>query len=214
MAADLDERDPSRFQAVRYECLDAVGHYFLRYAVPGAFGDVSDDGAPALRRRARWPTTRRRTQLLGRAMAALRPGDLLLVVSGFGMEPIERRQAPARARLRQPRAERHPRARAGRLPASPTAPTSRPGGYPRRRSSTWRRPSSTSSACRSARDMDGFARTDIFTPAFTAATADHVHSDVRAVGARDSGLDGRTRARRDSGLGTRDSRLDSAADIC
>ena len=48
--------------------------------------------------------------MLGRVMAALRPGDLLLVVSGFGMEPIERRQAAARAVRRQPGAERHPRA--------------------------------------------------------------------------------------------------------
>jgi hypothetical protein len=87
IAVVLDERYLSRFHAVRYECLDAAGHYFLRYAVPGAFGDVSDG---ELQRYggvlpAHYAAV---DQMLGRVMAALRPGDLLLVVSGFGMQPM------------------------------------------------------------------------------------------------------------------------------
>ena len=28
---------------MRYQSLDPIGHYFLRYAVPSRFGDVTDD---------------------------------------------------------------------------------------------------------------------------------------------------------------------------
>jgi Type I phosphodiesterase / nucleotide pyrophosphatase len=77
----------SRFLAVRFPGIDAVGHLFLRYADPSAFGDVSDE-------------ERRRfgglldqyygfvDTLVGREMEKLNPDDLLLVVSAFGMEPL------------------------------------------------------------------------------------------------------------------------------
>ena len=39
----LRERTDTRFLAVRLPGLDAMGHYFLRYANPSAFGDVSED---------------------------------------------------------------------------------------------------------------------------------------------------------------------------
>ncbi len=88
LAADLDRLTPAQFRAVRYECLDAVGHYFLRYAMPGAFGDVGEDEIhrfgdvlPAQYGVA--------DAIVGRELAALRPGDLLLVLSGFGMEPLD-----------------------------------------------------------------------------------------------------------------------------
>src|SRR6185503_1131808 len=72
---------------IRYAGLDAGGHYYLRYARPEAFGDVTED-------------ERRRfgrvlddyyayvDMLVGEAIASLREGDLLMVVSGFGMEPL------------------------------------------------------------------------------------------------------------------------------
>lgn len=78
---------PVQFTAVRYAGVDAVGHYYLRYAMPRAFGDVSDDE----RLRHGRVLEQYYTQLddiVGSAMTALGPDDLLLVVSGFGMEPL------------------------------------------------------------------------------------------------------------------------------
>ncbi len=78
---------PTRVTVVRYQSLDPIGHYFLRYAMPSAFGDVTDD-------------ERRRLgsvlethygfidAAIGRAIETLGPDDLLLVVSGYGMEPL------------------------------------------------------------------------------------------------------------------------------
>jgi hypothetical protein len=166
IAAALDERYASRFLAVRYECLDAAGHYFLRYAVPGAFGDVSDN---ELHRYggvlpAQYAAV---DQMLGRVMAALRPGDLLLVVSGFGMQPmsIGKRLLERTVGNPEPSGTHEPApdgflfafgtdVRPGRLPRGSVVdlvPTilyffGLPVGW----------------------DMDGFARTDIFTPAFSA----------------------------------------------
>ena len=34
---------PVQFTAIRYPGIDAVGHYYLRYALPREFGDVSDE---------------------------------------------------------------------------------------------------------------------------------------------------------------------------
>jgi Type I phosphodiesterase / nucleotide pyrophosphatase len=78
---------PVQFTAVRYPGIDAVGHYYLRYALPRAFGDVSDEE----RLRHGRVLEQYYTYLdgiVGRAMATLGPDDLLLVVSGFGMEPL------------------------------------------------------------------------------------------------------------------------------
>lgn len=88
---DLASRLPAlrdvRLLVLRYPGVDAVGHYSLRYANPRAFGDVQED-------------ERRRfgrvlddyyghlDTLVGRALASLQRQDLLLVASGFGMEPL------------------------------------------------------------------------------------------------------------------------------
>jgi hypothetical protein len=87
VAGALDETVRPDLSAVRYRELDTAGHRFLRYAMPRDFGDVSPeerrrdglvlDGAYA-----------RVDAIVGRALAALGPDDLLLVVSGFGMEPL------------------------------------------------------------------------------------------------------------------------------
>ena len=81
------EQRPVQFTAIRYPGVDAVGHYYLRYALPRAFGDVSDEE----RLRHGRVLEQYYTYLdgiVGRAMATLGPDDLLLVVSGFGMEPL------------------------------------------------------------------------------------------------------------------------------
>lgn len=78
---------PTQVTLTRYQSLDPIGHYFLRYAMPSEFGDVSED-----ERRRFGSIVDRHYGLLdeaiGRAMAGLGPDDLLLVVSGYGMEPL------------------------------------------------------------------------------------------------------------------------------
>jgi len=78
---------PARVTLTRYQSLDPIGHYFLRYAVPSEFGDVTDE-----ERRRLGPVLERHYAVLdeavGRAMAGLGPDDLLVVVSGYGMEPL------------------------------------------------------------------------------------------------------------------------------
>jgi predicted AlkP superfamily phosphohydrolase/phosphomutase len=71
----------------RYQSLDPIGHYFLRYATPSEFGDVLDDEHRTL-----GPVLEQHYRLIddaiGRAIALLGPDDVMLVVSGFGMEPM------------------------------------------------------------------------------------------------------------------------------
>ena len=87
LATRLADFNGVRLLAVRYPGLDAVGHYYLRYARPEAFGDVTED--------------ERRTygrvlddyynyadSLVGDALATLDADDVLMVVSAFGMEPL------------------------------------------------------------------------------------------------------------------------------
>jgi hypothetical protein len=154
-----------QFTAVRYPGVDAVGHYYLRYALPREFGDVSDD------ERLRYGRVLEQYYtyldgIVGRAMSALGPDDLLLVVSGFGMEPLslgkrilERAVGNAELSGSHERAPdgfvmaygRHVAkgnfARASVVDIAPTVLYY--FGLP------------------IARDLDGFARTDIFVNSFT-----------------------------------------------
>lgn len=87
VARALQEKVRPDFAAVRYRELDVAGHRFLRYATPRDFGDVSTDE----RRRfgqVLESAYARVDAIVGRAIASLGPDDLLLVVSGFGMEPM------------------------------------------------------------------------------------------------------------------------------
>lgn len=78
--------DPPFFAEYFYG-LDVVGHAFTRYAQPERFGDVSgaelrrfghvvDQYAAFL------------SQWVGELEKSLRPGEILLVVSGYGMQPV------------------------------------------------------------------------------------------------------------------------------
>ena len=165
IAAALDARDASRFQAVRYECLDAVGHYFLRYAAPAAFGDVSDD---ELRSYGGVLTAQYAAvdQLLGRVMATLRPGDLLLVVSGFGMQPMSVGKRLLERTVGNPEPSgTHEPAPDGFLFAFGT--DVRPGRLPRGSVVDLAPTFLYFFGLPVGRDMDGFARTDIFSPALS-----------------------------------------------
>ena len=87
IAQALARTRPPQVMVVRYQSLDPIGHYFLRYAMPSQFGDVTDD------ERRRFGSVLERhysmiDEAIGRAIAALGPDDLLLVVSGYGIEPL------------------------------------------------------------------------------------------------------------------------------
>ena len=158
---------PTRFTAVRYPGLDAVAHSFFRYANPSAFGDVSE-------------AERRQygrvlddyygfvDAVVGSAIESLQRGDLLLVVSAFGMEPL----SPGKRLLEQfvgnpGISGTHERAPDGFLLAygSAVAP-----GHPQRASLVDLTPTVLYYlGLPVARDMDGFARTDLFRPSFTAS---------------------------------------------
>jgi hypothetical protein len=87
LAAQLEAAFAPQFIVRRYVGLDWAGHYFLRYAVPREFGDVSDQEISRFGR-----TLDRHygyiDEEIGAAMSGLGPEDLLLVVSGFGMDPV------------------------------------------------------------------------------------------------------------------------------
>jgi hypothetical protein len=77
--------DPAFFGTYFYG-LDVVGHGFLRFAAPERFGDVRPD---EVRRYGK--VLDRYTAQVGQWVSdfgqGLRPGEVLLVVSGYGMEP-------------------------------------------------------------------------------------------------------------------------------
>ena len=166
IADRLDARNPAPLLALRLQGLDAVSHYYLRQAMPRAFGDVSDEErrkyGQVLEQYYRFVDAE-----IGRLLDRLGSRDLLLVVSPFGMEPL----SPAKRLLEHALGNAalsgsHERApdgflmafggpvKQGRLPRGAVVdvtPTvlyflGRPVG----------------------RDMDGFARTDLFTREFTA----------------------------------------------
>jgi predicted AlkP superfamily phosphohydrolase/phosphomutase len=156
---------PVQFTAIRYPGIDAVGHYYLRYALPRAFGDVSDEE----RLRHGRVLEQYYTYLdgiVGRAMAALGSDDLLLVVSGFGMEPLSLgKRLLERVMGDSELSGSHERAPDGFVLA-----------YGRQvGKGNFLRASVVDIAptvlyyfgLPIARDLDGFARTDIFTRSFT-----------------------------------------------
>jgi len=88
---DLVTRLPAardvRLLAVRYPGLDAVGHYALGYARRSALGAATDEDRRAFGQSLD-DYYAYVDELVGSAMRGLRPEDLLLVVSGFGLEPL------------------------------------------------------------------------------------------------------------------------------
>lgn len=165
IALQLRDEYRPRLLMLRHEGVDRVGHLYLRYARPREFGGVADEE----RRRFGGVLDRHYAFLdaeLAELLATLGPEDLLLVVSGFGMEPVSlAKRALARVLLQPDVSGTHEGAPDGFMlayGASVRAGRVRMGqlvditptilyflGLP------------------VARDMDGDARTDIFTRAFT-----------------------------------------------
>jgi hypothetical protein len=162
---DLGARWPTRFTALRYQGLDTAGHYNLRHTQPREFGGASED------ERRRGVQTIDRYYLyidvkIGELIATLAPDDLLLVVSGFGMQPPNRlKQVLARV-IGDPMSGTHERAPDGFLLAYGSAV--QPG---RRRRGSIVDVTPTVLyylGLPVARDMDGYARADLFRATFTA----------------------------------------------
>ncbi len=75
------------FYATYFYGLDAVGHTFTRYAQPERFGDVRPE---EVRRYGRVVSRYEAylSHVVGEYLRGLRPGEILVVVSGYGMEPV------------------------------------------------------------------------------------------------------------------------------
>jgi hypothetical protein len=78
--------DPPFF-ATYFHGLDVVGHSFLRFADPDRFGDVSPLEVRRYGKVVQAYATYL-TQLAAESAERLRPGEVLLVVSSYGMEPV------------------------------------------------------------------------------------------------------------------------------
>lgn len=155
-----------RLTALRYEGLDTVGHYYLRYTQPRIFRDLPEEE----RRRFSQAIDRYYTYIdgeIGSSLGAMLPGDLLVVISGFGMQPLNPvKQAIGRI-LRNPEfTGTHERAPDGFLIAFGSAVE--PGRRQRGSIVDVTPTVLYFLGLPAARDMDGFARADLFTRAFTA----------------------------------------------
>jgi len=164
----LGSTRPTQVTAVRYQSLDPIGHYYLRYAVPSAFGDVSDE-----ERRRLGPVLEAHYALIdaaiGRAMAALGPEDLLLVVSGYGMEPLGVGKRLLERLVGDPDLSgTHENGPDGFLMAY-GASVARNRNLPRGSVVDLVPTMLYFMGLPIGRDMDGFARTDVFQPAFSEA---------------------------------------------
>ena len=163
-ASELALEFAPRLLAVRYEALDTFGHTDLGAAEPDLFGEP---------RRAlpdRSVLDRDYAYIddeVGRATAALGPGDLLLVVSGFGMEPTPLlRRALARLQGDPNLTGTHESAPDGFLLAYGS--NVEQNALPRGAIVDLTPTILYYMGVPIGRDMDGVARTDIFQPAFRA----------------------------------------------
>lgn len=162
----LTAQAPMRFTAVRFPGVDAVGHYYLRYANPAPFGDVTEE------ERQRYGRLLDEYYafldgIVGDAIASLGANDLLLVVSAYGMEPLSPGKRLLEQMVGNPQISgTHERAPDGFLLAfgRSVAPA-----RPARASVLDIAPTILYYlGLPVARDMDGFARADLFDPTFTA----------------------------------------------
>ena len=155
-----------QFSAIRYQGLDVAGHFFLRYAQPSAVANVSD----AERQAFGGALDRYYGYIdgeIGAAIDRLQPGDLLLVVSGFGMQTVGPLKRALGAALRQPDVSgAHDRAPDGFLLAYGTAVS--PGRRPRGSIADVTPTILYFLGLPVGRDMDGYARADLFDKRFTA----------------------------------------------
>ena len=157
---------PSRFVALRLPGLDAVAHYFLRYASPEEFGDVTEAEREAFGS-VLGDYYGVLDAVVGRLHDSLGPDDLVLVVSGHGIEPL----TPVKRILERfvgdvQLSGTHERAPDGFVLAM--GPAVQPGRLERGSVADIAPTVLYFLGLPIGRDMDGRARTDFFTPTFTA----------------------------------------------
>jgi predicted AlkP superfamily phosphohydrolase/phosphomutase len=156
-----------RFVALRYEGLDTVAHYYLRYSLPTrAFRAVSEED----RRRFGQAVDRHYAFVdaeIGVMLDSLAPDDLLVVVSGFGMQSLNPVKEVVGRLMGDPDfSGTHERAPDGFLLVSGGAVD--PGRHQRGSIVDVTPTILYFLGLPIARDMDGFARADLFAKAFTA----------------------------------------------
>ncbi|HEY2905201.1 MAG TPA: alkaline phosphatase family protein, partial [Vicinamibacterales bacterium] len=166
VAQALARVQPPQVTLVRYQSLDLIGHYFLRYATPAEFGDVTEDEHRRFGRvlEQHYVVV---DQAIGAAMASLGPDDLLVVVSGYGMEPLGVARRIVERAIGDPDVSgTHDRAPDGFLLAYGAAAAR---GRLRTRGSIVDVVPTVLYflGVPIGRDMDGYARTDLFQRAFT-----------------------------------------------
>jgi hypothetical protein len=150
---------PVQVLAVRYQGLDTAAHH--------AGGDAPDFAAPARPSDGLDRAYADIDREIGLAMESLTPGDLLLVVSGFGMRPVSPWKHLAARLLRDPDVTAtHEDGPDGFLLAYGT--TVAPGRKPRGSIVDVTPTVLYFLGLPIGRDMDGFARADLFAPSFTA----------------------------------------------
>jgi predicted AlkP superfamily phosphohydrolase/phosphomutase len=162
---DLSAAWPVQLSAIRYQGLDTVGHHTFRYAQPRDVGDPGEEE----RRRRLMVMDRYYAYVdsqIGTALASLLPGDLLLVISGFGMEsPSMVKRLIARV-AGDPMSGTHERAPDGFLLAFGSAVE--PGRHQRGSIVDVTPTVLYFLGLPVGRDMDGYARADLFRKTFTA----------------------------------------------
>jgi predicted AlkP superfamily phosphohydrolase/phosphomutase len=162
LAAQMDPR----LVALRYDGLDVVGHYYLRYTRPRTFRDVPEEE----RRRFSQVLDRYYAFIdseIGAVLDTMAQGDLLVIVSGFGMEPLNPvKQAIGRLLGDPDFSGTHERAPDGFLLAYGAA--AEPGRRERGSIVDVAPTLLYFLGLPVARDMDGYARADLFTRDFKA----------------------------------------------
>ena len=162
---ELRERSAPRFTALRYQGLDTIGHYYFRYTQPRAVRAVPEE----TRQRYLQVVDRYYAYIdeeIGAAMQALAAGDLLVVVSGFGMGPLHPAKQLLGRLLNSPdHSGTHENAPEGFLLAYGAAV--QPGRPPRGSVVDVTPTLLYFLGLPVGRDMDGYARSDLFTRAFT-----------------------------------------------
>jgi predicted AlkP superfamily phosphohydrolase/phosphomutase len=157
----------TRLAALRLEAVDAAGHRHVSAIEPIAFRDDDDDDARRTGAQQLDHAYAEADHEVGLALDALGPGDLLLVVSGFGMQRLHPVKELLARTLGDPASRgTHERAPDGFLMAYGTPV--HPGRLPRGSIVDVTPTVLYFLGLPIGRDMDGFVRTDLFTSDFTA----------------------------------------------